>query len=74
MTEKATGATGSVQWNDYISAGGKLVAVRFRTDDGTSSVVRTRYFTTDHLGSIAVITGEAGAVAERLSGACPRAG
>jgi RHS repeat-associated protein len=41
-----------------------MIGVRFARSDST---VATRYFVKDHLGSIAVITNEAGAVAERLS-------
>lgn len=41
-----------------------MVGVRFARSDST---VATRYFVKDHLGSVAVITNEAGAVAERLS-------
>jgi hypothetical protein len=52
------------QWNEYLVAGGQMVGVRFERSDST---VTTRYFHPDHLGSIAVITDEAGAVAERLS-------
>jgi len=52
------------QWNEYLVAGGQMVGVRFERSNGT---VATRYFHQDHLGSIAVITDETGAVAERLS-------
>lgn len=43
-------------------ADGRTVAVRYL---GTS--LTTRYFTADHLGSIAVVTTETGAVAQRVS-------
>jgi RHS repeat-associated protein len=52
------------QWNEYLVAGGQMVGVRFERSDST---VATRYFHPDHLGSVAVITEETGAVAERLS-------
>jgi uncharacterized protein RhaS with RHS repeats len=52
------------QWNEYLVAGGQMVGVRF---ERSNSTVATRYFHQDHLGSIAVITDETGAVAERLS-------
>jgi len=52
------------QWNEYLMVGGALVGVRFERSDAT---VSTRYFTSDHLGSIAVITDENANVVERLS-------
>jgi YD repeat-containing protein len=45
------------RWNEYLVAGGAMVGVRFENSDAT---VQTRYFTTDHLGSVAVITDENG--------------
>ncbi len=51
-------------WSDYLFAGGQRVGVRIARSDATTS---TRYFVKDHLGSVAVITNEAGAVAERLA-------
>ena len=56
------GAT--VQWNNYIYANGAMVGVLYERNPGG---VFTRYFHKDHLGSIAVITDETGAVLERLS-------
>ena len=56
------GAT--VQWNNYLYANGAMVGVLYERNPGG---VFTRYFLKDHLGSIAVITDEAGAVLERLS-------
>jgi RHS repeat-associated protein len=47
-------------WYDYISAGGAMVAMRV-----SGATVAMRYFHTDILGSIAVITDETGAVVER---------
>jgi RHS repeat-associated protein len=47
-------------WYDYISANGAMVAMRV---SGASTA--TRYFHTDNLGSISVITNETGAVVER---------
>ena len=52
------------QWTDYLSVGGAKVGMRVLHSDET---VSTRYFHTDHLGSIAVITNETGAVVERDS-------
>ena len=52
------------QWNEYLSVGGRMIAVRFLHSDET---VSTRYFHLDHLGSVSVMTDENGAVVERLS-------
>jgi RHS repeat-associated protein len=57
--------TSGARWNDYLSVGNVKVGVRFT--DVTSQTVSTRYFHTDHLGSVAVITDENGMVVERLS-------
>jgi RHS repeat-associated protein len=51
-------------WTDYLFAGGSRVAQRSMVAGGATSL---RYFITDHLGSIAVITDGAGAVLERLA-------
>ena len=56
---------GSGQWNEYLKVGNVLVGVRFLAL--ATETVTLRYFHTDHLGSIAVITDGNGAVAERLS-------
>jgi RHS repeat-associated protein len=56
---------GSGQWNEYLRVGNVLVGVRFLAL--ATETVTLRYFHTDHLGSIAVITDGSGAVAERLS-------
>jgi hypothetical protein len=47
-------------WYDYINAGGAMVAMRV-----SGATTATRYFHTDNLGSISVITNETGAVVER---------
>jgi RHS repeat-associated protein len=52
--------SGTQTWYDYITAGGAMVAMR--VSGGTTA---TRYFHTDNLGSVAVITNETGAVVER---------
>ncbi len=59
------------QWYDFIGVGGSMLGVCVL---GSDNSVTTRYFHTDNLGSIAVITNESGAVVERDSGACPPAG
>ncbi len=64
MVEKFSGTGGIMQWSNYLVAGGQLVGVHIERSDETTL---TRYFHTDHLGSISVITDEAGAVVERLS-------
>ena len=53
------------RWTDYLSVGNAKVGMRV-TDIATQTVTK-RYFHTDHLGSVAVITNEGGAVVERLS-------
>lgn len=63
MFEKLVGAT-VTQWADYLFAGGEMAGVKFTRSDATEM---TRFFVKDHLGSIAVLTDEAGAVAERLT-------
>ncbi len=50
----------STTWHDYILADGKIVAEKF--SGATSSM---RYFTLDHLGSVAVIADASGNVVER---------
>jgi RHS repeat-associated protein len=54
-------SSGAWQWNDYLMVSGSMVGMRVIRSDGTTSV---RYFHQDHLGSIAVITNETGALAE----------
>jgi RHS repeat-associated protein len=63
QVERFNGAS-TGQWNNYVYVGGEIVAVFYDKDTGTDL---TRFFHKDHLGSIAVITDEAGAVAQRLS-------
>jgi RHS repeat-associated protein len=55
---------GGARWTNYLIAGGRLIGVHVQKADETTA---TRYFHTDHLGSISVITDEAGVVVERLS-------
>ena len=59
MSEKAV-TSGTTTWHDYILADGHIVAERF--SGGTNAI---RYFVLDHLGSIAVVMDESGAVVER---------
>jgi YD repeat-containing protein len=65
--EKVTGTSGNVQWNEYLYAGGQMIGEHFTNIAGAVTTTATRYFVADHLGSIAVITDESGAVVERLS-------
>jgi hypothetical protein len=51
-------------WTNYLIVGGRLVGIHVENADETTL---TRYFHTDHLGSIAVITNETGVVQQRLS-------
>ena len=53
------------RWNDYLMVGSVLIGVRVLHN--SDQTVSTRYFHTDNLGSIAVITDENGAVVERDS-------
>jgi RHS repeat-associated protein len=64
MVEKVTGLSGTVQWNNYLFAGGEMVGMRVEHSAGA---VYERYFHKDHLGSVSTITDETGAVTERLS-------
>ena len=67
--EKVIGTSGSIQWNEYISVDGMLIGQHYTNiaAGGGATTTTMRYFVTDHLGSVAVITDEAGAVVERLS-------
>jgi RHS repeat-associated protein len=56
--------SGEVRWTNYLIIGGRLIGVYIEKADET---VVTRYFHTDHLGSISVISNETGAAVERLS-------
>jgi RHS repeat-associated protein len=56
--------SGTSRWYDFIGSGGSMLGVRVLNPDET---VTTRYFHTDNLGSIAVITDESGNVVERDS-------
>jgi RHS repeat-associated protein len=62
LAEKVTGL--DVQWNNYLMVDRQLIGMVVERSDETTY---TRYFHKDHLGSIAVITDEAGTVVERLS-------
>ncbi len=53
-----------VRWNNYLFAEGEMVGVHFEHTDGSEEI---RYYTSDHLGSISVLTDEQGNVVERLS-------
>ena len=55
--------TASAKWTDYLAVGSEKVGMRVLA----SAAVTTRYFHTDHLGSISVVTNENGVVVERLS-------
>jgi RHS repeat-associated protein len=64
LAERFAGTGGIVRWTNYLMVGGRYIGIHVENSDETTA---TRYFHTDHLGSIAVITNEAGAVVERLS-------
>jgi RHS repeat-associated protein len=65
ISERLTDSTGTnVTWNDYIMAGGAMVAMHAITTGGIDPI---EYFHRDHLGSIAVVTDASGNVLERDS-------
>ncbi|CCE06201.1 exported hypothetical protein [Bradyrhizobium sp. STM 3843] len=53
------------KWTDYLSVGNAKVGMR--VTQTASETLTTRYFHTDHLGSISVLTDQNGLVVERLS-------
>jgi hypothetical protein len=53
------------KWTDYLSVGNAKVGMR--VIQTAAETLTTRYFHTDNLGSISVITDETGVVQERLS-------
>jgi RHS repeat-associated protein len=65
LAEISNSGTASARWTDYLSVGNAKVGMR--TLQVASATLATRYFHTDHLGSISVITNEYGVVVERLS-------
>ena len=62
--EKETQTSGLIVHKHYLHAGGQLVGLYSQRSNGQHD---TRYFATDHLGSVSVVTDEAGAVVERLA-------
>ena len=64
-TELFAAGTAAARWTDYLSVGNARVGMRIANI--AAATVSTRYFHTDHLGSVSVITDENGAVVERLS-------
>lgn len=67
--EKEVKANGTTENKHYVSAGG-LVFAMFTSRSGNLNgkpATTTAYYHHDHLGSLAVITDESGAVTERLS-------
>ncbi|MCF3945758.1 RHS repeat-associated core domain-containing protein [Acidiphilium iwatense] len=58
------GGSGTVTWDDYIVAGGELLGMHVTPPTGSAY---DRYFIRDQLGSIAVLTDDAGNVVERDS-------
>jgi len=65
--ERRAPASGPAELVHYIRAGGTVVAEVTKTDDGNPATDRTRWLHRDHLGSVALVTDEAGAVAEDRS-------
>jgi RHS repeat-associated protein len=64
-TEMFGAGTAAARWTDYLSVGNAKVGMRIVNI--AAETVSTRYFHTDHLGSISVITDENAVVLERLS-------
>jgi RHS repeat-associated protein len=64
-TELFGAGTGAARWTDYLSIGNAKVGMR--VINIAAATVSTRYFHTDHLGSVVVISDENGVVVERLS-------
>ena len=52
--------SGTTTWRDYVLADGRIVMEKF-----SGATVATNYMVSDHLGSIAVLTDQTGAVVER---------
>jgi hypothetical protein len=64
--EKVTAASGDVQWNDYLFADARLIGQHYTNIASGVTTTKVNYFVSDSLGSVAVITDGAGAVAQRL--------
>jgi RHS repeat-associated protein len=65
IAEVSNLGTSSARWTDYLSVGNAKVGMRVL--QSVSETLSTRYFQTDHLGSISVLTDENGLIVERLS-------
>ncbi|HTO60929.1 MAG TPA: RHS repeat-associated core domain-containing protein, partial [Bradyrhizobium sp.] len=65
LAEVNNPGTTSARWTDYLAVGDAMVGMRVL--QVASETLSTRYFHSDHLGSISVITDEHGVVLERLS-------
>ena len=59
-------AAGTATWLNYIAVDGRLVAQLSRAGTAPANTAAARYFHTDHLGSIDMVTDEFGGVVERL--------
>ncbi|BAM86886.1 exported hypothetical protein [Bradyrhizobium oligotrophicum S58] len=55
------------KWTDYLLVGNARVGMRVAQTSGGSTTITTRYFHTDHLGSISAISDQNGLLVERLS-------
>src|SRR5439155_17213565 len=64
LAELTNPGASSQKWTDYLSLGGSQIGMRVL--QSASETLSTRYFQSDHLGSITAITGESGNVVERL--------
>jgi RHS repeat-associated protein len=65
LAEVQNPGTTTQKWTEYLSVGNAKVGMRMTQT--ASETLTTRYFHTDHLGSISVLTDENGVVQQRVS-------
>jgi RHS repeat-associated protein len=65
LAELSNPSASGQKWTEYLAVGNAKVGMR--VVQTATETLSTRYFHTDHLGSISVITDENGLVVERLS-------
>ena len=68
LAELTGAGTSSPVWTEYLSVGNAKVGMR--VIQTASATLSTRYFHTDHLGSVSVITDETGNVRIRRAPSC----
>ncbi|MGC2780213.1 MAG: RHS repeat-associated core domain-containing protein [Bradyrhizobium sp.] len=67
MAEVQNPGTTTQKWTDYLSVGNAKVGMRVAQTAASGTTLTTRYFHTDHLGSIVALTDENGLLQQRLS-------